>query len=131
MSQSVKICLMFSGNAEKAVKFYTSIFTESEIKSIIYFDEDVGLDEREVMYGVFLLKGQEIMFMDSTVDHDFTFTPSLSIYVSCKDEDEIDTLFQELSKDGKILIPLESYDYSRKYGWVEDKFGVTWQLNLE
>lgn len=131
MEQKVRSCLMFSHKAEQAVKFYTSVFRESEIKDIIYFDDNVSLGERKVMHGIFVLKGQEIMFMDSTVDHDFTFTPSLSLFVNCENEEEIDRIFQELSNHGKILIPLESYDYSRKYGWVEDEYGVTWQLNLE
>lgn len=131
MSQKIRICLMFNGKAEEAMRFYTSVFKEAEINDIVYFDDTTDLDERNVMHGILTIKGQEIMFMDNIEKDNFEFSPSLSIFVNCENEEEIDQLFINLSKEGEILIPLETYDYSRKHGWVQDKFKVVWQLNLE
>jgi predicted 3-demethylubiquinone-9 3-methyltransferase (glyoxalase superfamily) len=64
------------------------------------------------------------------VEHDFTFTPSISLFVTCDTEEEIDRLFEKLSQDGSVLMPLSDYPFSEKFAWVEDKYGVSWQLNL-
>ncbi len=60
----------------------------------------------------------------------FKINPSVSFFVHSKDEKEIDNLWSKLSKGGKVLMELNKYDWSKKYGWVEDKFGVSWQLML-
>jgi predicted 3-demethylubiquinone-9 3-methyltransferase (glyoxalase superfamily) len=57
-------------------------------------------------------------------------TPAMSLFVDCQDEAEIDRLFAKLSEGGKILMPLNAYPFSRKFGWIADRFGVSWQLNL-
>ena len=75
--------------------------------------------------------GQVFMCMDSNVKHDFTFTPSLSLYVACATEEEIDRLFEQLSQGGAVAMPLAAYPFSDKFAWVADKYGVSWQLNLE
>jgi predicted 3-demethylubiquinone-9 3-methyltransferase (glyoxalase superfamily) len=71
------------------------------------------------------------MCIDSNVKHEFTFTPSISLYVSCDTEQEIDRFFEDLSQGGGVLMPLDSYGFSKKYCWIVDKFGVAWQLNLQ
>ncbi len=68
---------------------------------------------------------------DSAAVHAFTFTPSMSLYVRCEDEAEIDRVFAALSAGGQILMPLEQYPFSKKFGWLADRFGVSWQLSLE
>ena len=70
------------------------------------------------------------MCIDSYVKHNFTFTPAISLYVKCETEAEIDNLFTKLSEDGNTLMPLSPYPFSKKFGWVADKFGVSWQLSL-
>jgi predicted 3-demethylubiquinone-9 3-methyltransferase (glyoxalase superfamily) len=70
------------------------------------------------------------MCIDSNVTHGFGFTPSISLYVQCETEDEIDRLYAALIEKGEALMPLGSYGFSAKFGWVADRFGVTWQLNL-
>lgn len=81
------------------------------------------------MQATFSLNGQEFMCSDSFVKHDFSFTPSISIYVNCGSEEELEQLFAKLSENGKIFMPLDAYAFSKKFGWVEDRFGVSWQLN--
>ncbi|MBS4196259.1 VOC family protein [Lederbergia citri] len=117
--------LMFQGNAEEAINFYISIFEDSEITSLTR-----GGTEGSVMKATFTINGQEFMCIDSDIKHDFTFTPSLSIFITCDTEKEIDELFEKLSDGGGVLMPIGDYGFSKKFGWVNDKFGVSWQLNL-
>lgn len=130
-NQKVYPFLMFSGRAEEAMNFYTSIFDRSEIISIIRYGPNEAGKEGTVLHAVFSLKGQAFMCIDSSVNHDFTFTPAMSSYVKCDTEEEIDKAYDKLSQDGKVLMPLAPYPFSEKFGWVEDKFGVSWQLTLE
>lgn len=123
--------LMFQdGNAEEAMKYYTSIIEDSSIKSITRYGANEAGEEGTVMHALFSLKGQEFMCIDSNVKHAFTFTPSFSIYLTCDSEQEIDALYEKLMLNGQALMPLGDYGFSRKFGWVNDQFGVSWQLNL-
>ncbi|MCR2823677.1 VOC family protein [Lederbergia panacisoli] len=116
--------LMFQGNGEEAINFYISIFEDSEITSL-----NREVPEGSNMQATFKIKGQEFMCLDSNINHKFTFTPSFSIFITCDTETEIDELFEKLSEGG-ILMPLGDYGFSKKFAWVNDKFGVSWQLNL-
>ena len=82
------------------------------------------------MHAGFMLKGQNFMGVDSSVKHAFGFTPSISIFVDCDNEKEIDHLFAALSRDGQILMPLDKYPFAKKFVWLADRFGVSWQLRL-
>ena len=62
--------------------------------------------------------------------HAFDFTPSLSLFVDCADEAELERLFASLSDGGVVLMPLGDHGFSAGFGWVNDRFGVSWQLNL-
>lgn len=119
------------GKAEEAIAFYTSLFPNSEIKHVEHWKGDEpGGKAGLIKHALFTLDGVEYMASENTFDHKFTFTPATSIYVHCKDEQEINTLFEKLSTGGSILMPLDTYDFSRKFGWLEDAYGVSWQLNL-
>ncbi|WP_139492412.1 VOC family protein [Brevibacillus dissolubilis] len=122
--------LMFEGKAEEAMNFYVSLFDQSEIVSIARYGPNEPGAEGSVIQATFTLNGQPFMCIDSFVKHAFTFTPSISLYVNCETEEELDRLYQQLSQDGAVLMPLDAYPFSKKYGWVTDRFGVSWQLNL-
>ena len=68
--------------------------------------------------------------MDSAAPHAFTFTPAMSLFVECESEEEIRRLYSALSNAGQVLMPLDDYGFSKQFGWVNDRFGVSWQLNL-
>lgn len=70
------------------------------------------------------------MCIDSAINHEFTFTPAISLFVTCDTAEEVDELFETLSDSGQVLMPLSPTPVSEKLGWVQDKFGVSWQLNL-
>lgn len=121
---------MFSGQAEEAMKFYTSVFDRSNIINITRYGANEAGKEGSVLHAAFSLLGQVFMCIDSSMEHEFTFTPAISLYVKCDTEDDIGRYFEKLAQDGKVLMPLAAYPFSEKFGWVEDKFGVSWQLNL-
>lgn len=129
--QKVTTLLMFSGRAEEAMNFYVSLFKPSKILSLTRYGPNEAGAEGSVMHGLFTLNGQEFMCIDSSAQHAFTFTPSISLYVRCDTEEEIDTLCARLSEGGQVFMPLNNYGFSAKFAWVADKFGVSWQLNLE
>ena len=62
--------------------------------------------------------------------HDFTFTPAVSIWLDLETEAELGALVDVLADGGKVLMPLGDYGFSRAFAWVDDRFGVSWQLNL-
>jgi predicted 3-demethylubiquinone-9 3-methyltransferase (glyoxalase superfamily) len=128
--QKITTFLMFAGMAEEAMNFYTSLFEGSQILNITRYGPDQAGAEESVMHATFSLNGQEFMCIDSSTQHDFTFTPAISLYVNCETTAEIERLFKELSKDGQVLMPLDHYPFSEKFAWVSDRFGVSWQLNL-
>ncbi len=121
------------GKAEEAITFYTSLFKNSRLLQIERYSEDEDKEEAAgtVKLARFSLNGQEFMALDSGRQHNFTFTPALSIFVQCETESEVDALFQKLSEGGTVLMPLDKYPFSEKFGWVADKYGVSWQLHLK
>ena len=123
--------LMFQNNdAEEAMNYYTSLLEDSHVISIVRYGAGETGEEGTVMQAVFTLKGQEFMCIDSHVQHAFSFTPSFSIFITCDTNEEIDHLYQQLREGGEELMPLDNYGFSKKFGWVNDRFGVSWQLNL-
>jgi len=128
--QKVTMFLMFDGKAEEAMNFYTSLIGGSKILSITRYGPNEAGAEGTVKHATFSLNGQELMCIDSSTRHEFTFTPAMSLYVNCETEAEIDHLFEKLSHAGQVFMPLDRYPFSNKLAWIADKFGVSWQLNL-
>ncbi len=118
--------LMFTkerdGQAEKAMKFYTSVFKESEIsKNLNYYPSDMPDREGKISYADFRLFDQWFAIMDGGKVHDFTFSPAISLMVKCKDQEEIDYYWEKLSANPEF----------EQCGWLEDKYGVSWQIAPE
>ncbi|MBB4910238.1 VOC family protein [Actinophytocola algeriensis] len=130
MSQKITTFLMFEGRAEEAMTFYRSLFADAEVRSLTKYGPEGPGAEGSVTHAVFTLAGQEFMCIDSAVQHGFGFTPAVSLYVDCADEAEIDRLYAALSDGGGVLMALGNHGFSTKFGWVNDRFGVSWQLNL-
>lgn len=118
------------GKAEEAMKYYISLMEDSSIKSITRYGANESGEEGTVMHAIFSLKGQEFMCIDSNVKHEFTFTPSFSIYITCDSEEEMKALYEKLIMNGQALMPLDDYGFSEKFSWLNDQYGVSWQLNL-
>ncbi len=124
------------GKAEEAISFYTSIFPNSEIKSIEKYSEgEAGGTPELIKYGVFTLNGTDYMVSESNYNHAWSFSPGVSLFVSDNSDTLIESLFEKLSSNGgQVMVPLDDYkgegDYGfgKKYGWCEDKYGISWQF---
>jgi predicted 3-demethylubiquinone-9 3-methyltransferase (glyoxalase superfamily) len=122
--------LMFEGDAEAALTFYTQIFPEAELLHIERNGPDGHGKEGKVGAATISIAGQKLRFFDSPAPHQFTFTPAISLFVDCDDEAQQDRLWSALSEGGKALMPIDNYGFSRRFGWTNDRFGVSWQINL-
>ncbi|MFA7273933.1 MAG: VOC family protein [Crocinitomicaceae bacterium] len=104
MKKSIYPCLWFDGNAKEAAEFYCSIFPKSEIVSenpmVVHFDVD----------------GQRFMCLNGGPM--YQFSPATSFVLTCETQDEIDHYWDKLGKGGKY----------NQCGWLDDQFGVTWQV---
>jgi predicted 3-demethylubiquinone-9 3-methyltransferase (glyoxalase superfamily) len=123
--------LMFQGvKAGEAMQLYASLFPDAEIESIqLYGPEGPGA-EGSVMQARFRIAGLSVMCIDSPVKHQFDFTPSFSFFIDCDSEKELERLHAALGEGGEILMPVDNYGFSRMFTWLNDRFGVSWQLNL-
>jgi predicted 3-demethylubiquinone-9 3-methyltransferase (glyoxalase superfamily) len=131
MPKTVATLLMFEGRAEEAMNFYTSLFSNSEIGSVERYGPNGPGPEGTIKYAAFTIGGYKLFCIDSPIKHAFTFTPATSIWVTCVDDSELNKAYDELSAGGQVLMALDNYGFSQKFGWVNDRFGVSWQLNLE
>lgn len=118
--------LMFTkerdGQAQEAMKFYTSIFKESEVsKNLNYFPPEMPDRKDKISYADFRLFEEWFAVMDGGKDHEFSFSPAISLMVLCKDQTEIDYYWEKLSANPDF----------EQCGWLVDKFGVSWQITPE
>ena len=131
MARSITTQLMFQGrDAEEAMTFYVSLFDDGEITAIERYGPGDPEREGTIQRATFRLAGTTIACIDSPQEHDFTFTPSTSLFVECDSEEELQRLYDALVESGGALMPLGDYGFSTKFAWVNDRFGVSWQLNL-
>jgi len=123
--------LWFDKEAKEAAKFYTTVFKDSKITSTSVI-KDTPSGDCDVVS--FQLMGQE--FMAISAGPHFKLNPSISFFVNfdpSQDRDaakNIDVVWKKLSAGGKVLMPIQEYPWSKRYGWVQDKYGVSWQLIL-
>jgi predicted 3-demethylubiquinone-9 3-methyltransferase (glyoxalase superfamily) len=120
--------LMFTGQAEEAIGFYAGLFDDAQIEAIEHYGEDQPAMTGQVVHARFRVNGQLVMAMDGPPVHDFTFTPSSSFFVMCDSDAEVDRLYTALAEGGSVLMGLDAYPFARRYAWVNDRFGVSWQL---
>ena len=112
------------------MSLYVSLFNGSEVVRIERYGAGEHGKEGSVKRAEFLLAGHRLACIDSPIKHAFTFTPSMSLFVDCQDEAELDRAFAQLSAGGAVLMPPGNYGFSTRFAWLNDRFGVSWQLNL-
>lgn len=130
MAKEINPFLMFASGAEAAMNFYLSLFPGSRIDTLVHYDAAGPGVAGSVKQATLLLNGRKLEFFDSPVRHGFTFTPAISFAVACEDADEVDRLFAALSEGGQVLMGLDAYPFAKRFGWVNDKFGVSWQFRF-
>lgn len=121
---------MFEGKAEEAMRFYVSLFSGATIGQVVRYGAGEMGPEGSIKHAAFTLAGQQIKCIDSPAAHAFTFTPAVSLFVECDGAAEFDTAFSRLSEGGAVLMAPGNYGFSQQFAWVNDRFGVSWQLNL-
>jgi predicted 3-demethylubiquinone-9 3-methyltransferase (glyoxalase superfamily) len=122
--------LMFEGKTEEALTLYCATVPGSRIIDLQRYGAEGPGKEGSVSMARATIAGLEVMAFDSPVHHAFTFTPSISLYVNCTSEAEQERLVTTLGDGGGTLMPLDDYGFSRRFAWVNDRFGVSWQINL-
>ncbi|MGA8264933.1 MAG: VOC family protein [Ignavibacteriaceae bacterium] len=128
--QKITSCLWFDNQTEQAVNFYKSVFDNIKIGRTSKYDkasaQTSGQPEGSVLTTEFEIEGYKFLGLNGGPI--FKLNPSVSFFVNCKTIEEIEQLWKKLSDGGKVLMALDKYPFSEKYGWLEDKFGVSWQL---
>lgn len=130
MTTATPFLLFQGGKAEAALRFYAEHVPDSRIVTIDRFGAEGPGPEGTVLRAHAVIAGQPVMAHDSFIAHGFDFTPSFSFFVECDDAAEFDRLAALLAEAGAVLMPPGEYGWSRRFGWVSDRFGVSWQLNL-
>jgi predicted 3-demethylubiquinone-9 3-methyltransferase (glyoxalase superfamily) len=130
MAKRVTPFLMFTGRAEEAIRFYVSLLPGSELVALERYGPGGPGAEGSVRLAECVLAGQRVLAIDSPAVHDFGFTPATSLFVDCESEAELRGLFDALAEGGTVLMPAGDYGFSALFGWLNDRFGVSWQLNV-
>ncbi len=115
--QKIVTFLWFDGQAEEAVKFYTSLFKDSKIVTIARYPDSVPGLGGKVLTAVFELNGQRFMALDGGPQ--FKFSEAISLFINCDNQEEIDYFWSKLTADG---------GKEGNCGWLKDKFGLSWQV---
>ena len=115
--------LWFDKEAKEAAEFYTSLLPDSQVTQITTLHDTPSGDSEAVS---FILANQP--FMAISAGPLFKFNPSISFHVKLKKTEEVDAIWEKLSAGGKVLMPLDAYPFSERYGWVADRYGLSWQV---
>ena len=129
--RSILPLLMFQGEASSALDLYMSVFPDARIDAIERYSAEGPGPEGTVRLARFTIRDQAVMCIDSPAPHAFKFTPSFSFFVECESEEELRRFADRLKADGSEMMPPDNYGFSRLFTWIGDRFGVSWQLNLQ
>jgi predicted 3-demethylubiquinone-9 3-methyltransferase (glyoxalase superfamily) len=131
MGMTLAPFLMFEGDAEEALGLYVSAFDDAEVVEVRRFGDDGAGAAGTIEAAVLRLGDQRVRLFDSPVEHGFGFTPAVSLFVELDSAAEVDAAFATLSAGGGVLMPLDAYPFSPRFAWINDRFGVSWQLSVE
>ncbi|MFD0683204.1 VOC family protein [Actinomadura fibrosa] len=141
VTQKLAIFLMFQGNAEEAMNFYTSLFEDAEVLQVIRARaEDPGWTEGTLQYGIFRIAGQQVVCSntpppDSPLREiapwdEFTFNPAMTMYVQRDSVEDFDALYEALAEGGRVYLPAKEYGFSPRFAWLDDRYGISWRIDL-
>lgn len=121
--------VMFQGDAQQAIDLYSELFAGFQVQQLLHFDERDG-GPRRIKQATIDFDRHNLVFIDSPVSHDFSFTPAVSLHVNLATEAELERIFARLAEGGEVLMPIDDYGFSARFGWLNDRFGLSWQLNV-
>ena len=122
--------LMFEGKAEQAMDLYAAHVPDAQTLWVKRYGDEMGEFAGKILQARMNLAGQEVIFFDSSMPHEFTFTPSVSLFLQVEDEATFDKVVEGLSEGGNFMMPVGDYGFGPKFCWFNDQFGVSWQVNL-
>lgn len=130
MTRATPFLMFQNGKAQAALDFYAEHVPDSRIDTVERFGPDGPGPEGTIIRAHAVIAGQPVMVHDSFITHGFDFTPSWSFFLDCDDAATFDVLFATLSEGGGVLMSPGNYGWSSNFAWINDRFGVSWQLNL-
>jgi predicted 3-demethylubiquinone-9 3-methyltransferase (glyoxalase superfamily) len=131
VTQGSRTFLTFQGGvATAALDLYRKVFDDFQLLEIDHYGPGDNAPDGTVKAARFRLAGSEFGCADSPISHGWGFTPAVSLWIDCDDNDELERLFDGLGQGGQVFMPLDDYGFSARFGWIGDRYGVTWQLNL-
>ncbi len=116
MKKKITPCLWFDNQANEAATLYCSVFANAKIAAQSPFVVEINVS------------GQNIILLNGGPK--YKPNASISFYYICETAEELDRAWNAFSKDGNVLMPLDKYPWGERYGWINDKFGISWQLAL-
>lgn len=119
--------LWYDKEAKEAALFYVSLFEKSKLVSTKVIKNPPPFDDAEIVS--FELAGQE--FVAISAGPYFKFSPSISLMVACSTSEEVDRMWEALREGGTELMALGEYPFSKRYAWIQDRYGLSWQLMME
>lgn len=125
----VSTFVMFQGQAQQAIDLYSELFAGFKVQQVQHYDDsnDGPLRIRQAFID---FDRQNLVFTDSPVSHDFGFTPAVSLFINFATDAELERVFARLAEGGEVLMPIDDYGFSARFGWLNDRFGLSWQLNV-
>ena len=119
--------ITMQGQAKDVLDFYQAVFPSFEMISLQHHSEP---HRNLIMLAVFSVDEQEIMISDSFITHDWEINPGISFFINLDQEEQLHELAEQLGANGNFHMPPGDYGFSKLFAWVEDQFGVNWQLNI-
>ena len=126
----IKTFFMFDGKAEAALRFYVDLIPGSSIESLEHYGANEQGAEGTVKGAIIVLAGTRYRFFDSPVKHAFGFTPAISLFVDCDSKEQLEKLAGALVDGGHYFMGPANYGFSQWFCWLQDRWGISWQLNL-
>jgi predicted 3-demethylubiquinone-9 3-methyltransferase (glyoxalase superfamily) len=130
VNQKITPNLWFDRQAEEAANFYTSVFNNARVGRITRYSkagfEVHGMPEGTILTVEFEIEGQRFIALNGGPI--FKFTPAISFLIACNSKEEVNAIWEKLSEGGMALMELGEYPFSEKYGWTQDKYGLSWQV---
>lgn len=130
-NQKITPTLWFDDKAEEAMKFYVSVFPNSKINFVKRWTEEMSLPDIAIKPGTIKIASFNLDWMQFyafDAGPAFQFNPSVSFYVVFETVAEVNEVWNKLAEGGEVLMALDKYDWSERYGWIKDRFGVSWQI---
>ena len=121
--QKITPHLWFDKEAKAAAEFYTSVFDDSKIH---FINQIIDTPSGDCDIVGFQVMGYD--FMAISAGPMFKINPSISFHIRCRTVEEVDAIWHKLSDGGTVMMELGSYPFSKRYGWIQDRYGVSWQV---